>query len=783
MTRADPAQSQGLILHDGSLAREARRGGRRYPPTTLGKSIHARHAQRAADTQPVRHFKCHLAMRSHPLPPHTTNQQKTHWTSRGQLVRCFLMLMNSFLALWERLRSRVAMNTSIHGQNACAEPNIDLAQPWRSLGSAFQVRLALTREQEKRMTDQYFKQREQAWKRWQEEGLPWVIIEHAYGAYRQPGQPRSHSSESDASVGRWLMRGLNPNHSPSPPRRSRSRQRARPSTRPPRDMPTRTQPQQQQQQPAAEDRRPIQPQPPAEEADHSTQDDSPSGSRSRSSLARRGRWDSESPTPEPQLEYSPPSQNTYEAERLGPIPLFFRDAEHRLVMQLYWLHDGGRRTMELTVTEPFPITPAKVERMIREQYPRVAGHGRRFLLARSFERGLVRIIPPDEPCIRNPETQGPFTVHYEEPYGGDDLGIVMRMIKQSGKLNLLADHKVIKTTLNAQPKLVPRLIAACNDDDRRNMLISPHLLEAMSSDASVVMLQETGLTSRSQNRLRIKAQKAGWDLLCGEPAPVTRVKTGSWRADKTAAPGVAILAKERIHIGTVKPKTPSGNWMYRKGRFLLAFLGLASEQTLLGVVYFPTGTSKASEAERATYHDALLTEVAAWRQIPILLAGDWNTDLSNNPTAAVLAAEGWIIPPLCHRGQRAVRTFSSPTCTSSGGTILDYWLASRHFQNLQRQEVADCPRVGHAQVALQIPRMIRSDRLYMVGRRWTELSLALTQIARSNGSSIFGKLLRERFFHRRPTKNAKSSGPKIVQNKWTEVSPFNDPNLQRSNGP
>ena len=79
---------------------------------------------------------------------------------------------------------------------------------------------------------------------------------------------------------------------------------------------------------------------------------------------------------------------------------------------------------------------------------------------------------------------------------------------------------------------------------------------------------------------------------------------------------MAILAQNRLHIGTVTPKTESGRWMYGKGRLLLAILGLAKEQSLLGVIYMPSGTSSGILAERATFHDALLTEISAWRQIP-----------------------------------------------------------------------------------------------------------------------------------------------------------------------
>ena len=161
------------------------------------------------------------------------------------------------------------------------------------------------------------------------------------------------------------------------------------------------------------------------------------------------------------------------------------------MLQLYWLHDGGRRQMCLHITEPWPLTPNKIEKMIKAQYHRVAVPGRRFLLTRSFEQGFARVIAPDEPCIYSPATAGAFTVHCEDPYGGDDLSIALKIVKQSQKLHLLADPKAMRTLLAAQPRLAQRLIAAGNDTDRRNMLISGFkrggLTSLMHPDAQVDM--------------------------------------------------------------------------------------------------------------------------------------------------------------------------------------------------------------------------------------------------------------------------------------------------------
>ena len=145
--------------------------------------------------------------------------------------------------------------------------------------------------------------------------------------------------------------------------------------------------------------------------------------------------------------------------------------------------------------------------------------------------------------------------------------------------------------------------------------------------------------------------------------------------------------------------------MWNRGRLLLAVLGLAREQSLLGVVYFPSGTSGGIQAERAAFHEALLTELSSWRQVPCLLTGDWISDVAGNITAAALTREGWKIPPLCSHNERAMRTFTSPACTAQGGTILDYWISSRHFQNLHRQEVGSCPKAGHAPVEISIPKL------------------------------------------------------------------------------
>ena len=242
-----------------------------------------------------------------------------------------------------------------------------------------------------------------------------------------------------------------------------------------------------------------------------------------------------------------------------------------------------------------------------------------------------------------------------------------------------------------------------------------HLAEAIAQDSSIIAVQETGLTSRGQKRIGEKARLLGWTLLCGAPAPLLKSQRGAWRADKRKVPGVAILAKDNLHIGVVQPKTPSGRWLGARGRLLLSILGLAREQAVVGVVYMPTGSSTGASQDRTECHEALCNELASWRQVPFLIAGDWNSDLAGNPTAAILSSEGWHVPPLFRDCSPATHTFRSPSCSDMHtGTILDYWLVSSHFHNLQAQQVGTCPDMGHAPVTLRIPQLLTQNTLYMV---------------------------------------------------------------------
>ena len=134
------------------------------------------------------------------------------------------------------------------------------------------------------------------------------------------------------------------------------------------------------------------------------------------------------------------------------------------------------------------------------------------------------MIAPDEPCIYSPATAGAFTVHCEDPYGGDDLSIALKIVKQSQKLHLLADPKATRTLLAAQPRLAQRLIAAGNDTDRRNMLISGFkrggLASLMHPDAQVDMPSSAAPTPASSTEGPARSRP--------RPPPLPRAAGRGW---------------------------------------------------------------------------------------------------------------------------------------------------------------------------------------------------------------------------------------------------------------
>ena len=494
--KTGPDIGQALYLPDGAIAWEARRSRARLPPHSLSKLSLARHLQRARDAQPERAVGAATQARGGDILH--TEQQGTNIANQG-----WLGWMVHLVLSWGSMLVRHAMwllrgNTSIPDLFQCPASVINLAQPWLGFHSPMQIRLAPTRKQCKQTRNQYTDRRQRSWDSWQAAGYPWLVMESTYGAKRGHSPP-SHSSSSDRRMGRWLMRGWNPERSPSSSRsRSRTRRVRRYQRRMEREdarAPTQQQtrdadpgaassqaaPREPPQVKAAPPLRPASPprlmgrSPSRTPTSQRTRDEPPSGSQSRPSMQRRSlsTWSPpSSPTTEPTVHLIHPTDEQFEAAERQPPPLMNRDPDGNLVLQMYWVHDGSPQMLHIAVTEPFPLTPAKIEPMIRQQYRRLAAGGRRFLVANSFQRGLVQILHPDEICVHGPEANGPLTVMYEDPYGADDLAIALCMIRQHSELSLLADAKVVKTLLASQAKLAGKVIAAQNDADRYDILVA-----------------------------------------------------------------------------------------------------------------------------------------------------------------------------------------------------------------------------------------------------------------------------------------------------------------------
>ena len=289
------------------------------PCHSLRKTYHVLHARRAADQQPGSGTLPRLAASDHYTEG--DQQQQSMQASKGWLAAFYMVLLHGWATAITYLGDLCRWNKGIP-EAAAASIGTDLQQPWRGHCVPVHMRLQRTLKQCRQWQEMYQRRRQQHWEAWLAAGHPVLHSEDGYGAYRN-GQPRSHSSSSDASAGRWLMRGWDPNHSPTPPRdRSRSRRRPRPKPsskpqpKPNAEQPTRTRATASQARPEQEREEETR----RMEAD--TEDESPSSSHSRASMASRHHphaVSSPSPSQEYDVEYSPPSQNTYEAERSRTI--------------------------------------------------------------------------------------------------------------------------------------------------------------------------------------------------------------------------------------------------------------------------------------------------------------------------------------------------------------------------------------------------------------------------------------------------------------------------------
>ena len=238
--------------------------------------------------------------------------------------------------------------------------------------------------------------------------------------------------------------------------------------------------------------------------------------------------------------------------------------------------------------------------------------------------------------------------------------------------------------------------------------LASHLSEALALDDSVILTQETGLTVRAQRRADLAARQADWTLLPGVAVPMEVNRIGRWRASVGQVPGVAFLVRSHLRAGLVECATPGGRWLYRRGRFAWLRLGLTVGHLLVGNVYMPSGHAHGAPADRLACHHALVEEVNAWRQIPIMIGGDWNEDPELNPTLAALHFRGWQCPPLSSPGAHG-------TYVASGGQTswLDYWLCSPLLHAVAQQQAFPLAGSGHSPVRAALPRVARADNMFV----------------------------------------------------------------------
>ena len=197
--------------------------------------------------------------------------------------------------------------------------------------------------------------------------------------------------------------------------------------------------------------------------------------------------------------------------------------------------------------------------------------------------------------------------------------VTVSMVRAMQTFQMLDSH-VSLVGGGSRPKgQCPHTLATWNVDS-----LQSKLADVLAMDASVIALQETGLTSRAQGRLTRQASSHGWDLHTGTLAPLTRTKAGHCKADRRAVPGVGFLVRQGLHAGTVDCLTKSGRWLVHRGRFQWLRLGFAAGFALVGSVYMPSGGTVAQVQDRAECHLALQAELSAWRQVPMLPTGDWN---------------------------------------------------------------------------------------------------------------------------------------------------------------
>ena len=305
---------------------------------------------------------------------------------------------------------------------------------------------------------------------------PYVIVpEYGYGAgdlrersrSRDP-LSRSHSSSSDRRVGRWLMAGLNPEESdpwvePSPPRsfsstrRSRRMAPTRPSSRPSRGS-----------------------------SRSRSSRSSASTSRSSDTLVPEhiqadgppqwwGEVDEDMPNDRP------PSLDSRDFDT-SPMWEKGTDGQWRLLVR--WGSPQGI-LVHVKVTQEFPLAPKDIERMAKEQFPGLTENLRLGLVDWKM-RGLQDRLPHDQALIHEPDTERrPYIFIPERGYGAEaassSVAEAFRLVRQHGQLAMMADAKVLRTMLAAQPKTVEKVIAATSAGERYDVLLAGYKKAGMAS--------------------------------------------------------------------------------------------------------------------------------------------------------------------------------------------------------------------------------------------------------------------------------------------------------------
>ena len=241
--------------------------------------------------------------------------------------------------------------------------------------------------------------------------------------------------------------------------------------------------------------------------------------------------------------------------------------------------------------------------------------------------------------------------------------------------------------------------------------LDSHSHEVHSHPASMLAIQETGCTQRSQARHSHQASKMGNHFVWGAPAPLMRTASRSWRTAKAQVPGVALRCRGPLEVTAVSPKTPEGHRLWRSGRLVMAMALLGATRTLITGIYMPSGDLRQVQIQRQQCMEDLLVEIESHWQVPMCLGGDWNTPPCANFIATALTMRGWTLPLHVNpAGDPDMATYVVEPTSS----CLDYWLISPNGPASLVQTVTPHPGHRHRSVNIHIPKPQAQGTRHMV---------------------------------------------------------------------